>query len=60
MEGLTPLDIKRIEREKALNFRSELDEVAHQEAQRSDGLFMGMTDNEILVNKAEFIKLGLM
>ena len=50
-----------MDKEKALNFRKNLDKFAEDENELKEGqLFMGMTDQEILVNKSEWIALGLM
>lgn len=44
-----------------MEFRRKLDEFAEEENTRKDEeLFMGMTDAEILVNKNDWIALGLM
>ena len=50
-----------MDKEKALEFRKKLDLFMREENQLKEGeLFMGMTDQEIMVNKSEWIALGLM
>lgn len=50
-----------MEKEKAEYQKMIMDEYNSEEKVRKDNtLFMGMTDEEILVNKGEFIALGLM
>jgi len=52
VQGLTAEDFKRMDREKALKVRDMMDEHnAEEDNQREAQLFMGMTDQEILVNK---------
>ena len=61
VEGLTKDDFKRMEREKALNFREQLDKFVESEQKvREDNTFYGMTDEEIMVNQEVFKQLGLL
>ena len=61
VQGLTPEHFKKMDKEKALEFRKKLDLFMREENQLKEGeLFMGMTDQEIMVNKSEWIALGLM
>ena len=61
VQGLTPEHFKKMDKEKALEFRKKLDLFTQEENQLKEGeLFMGMTDQEIMVNKSEWIALGLM
>jgi hypothetical protein len=42
-----------MDKDKALNFRKQLDEFTKEEAEyKQEELFMGMTDAEIMVNKS--------
>lgn len=61
VEGLTEEDFRAKNKQKAINFKQELDQFVQQEDnKRGEGVFMGMTDAEILVNKKEWTALGLM
>lgn len=52
VKGLTADDFRKMDQEKALDFRKKLDLYTSEEAnRREEQLFMGMTDQEILVNK---------
>jgi len=51
VSGMTPEDFRKKEKEKALQFKNNLDEYVEKEDNIKDNeLFMGMTDEEILVN----------
>ena len=61
VEGLTEQDFRAKNKEKAFNFKQQLDQFVEQEdIKRGEDVFMGMTDAEILVNKKEWTALGLM
>ena len=62
LANLTPDKIRAQEKEKSKVFREQLDKETEiqKKAQPCEQLFMGMTDQEILVNQAEFKELGLM
>lgn len=61
MEGLTEEDFKKMDKSKAEYQKMIMDEHNSEEKERKENmLFMGMSDEEILVNKGEFIALGLM
>ena len=61
VDGFTEADFRKREKDKALNFKQQLDEFVLQEDDlRGENVFMGMTDAEILVNKKEWTALGLM
>lgn len=61
MQGLTEEDFKKMDKDKAEYQKMIMDEHNSEEKYRKENqLFMGMSDEEILVNKGEFIALGLM
>ena len=61
LKGLTAEDFRQMDKEKALEFRRKLDRATQDENHLKEGeLFMGMTDQEIMDNKTQWIALGLM
>lgn len=62
-EGLSPEDIRRKSQEKARDYKQQLDELyGGEEAplNKVPKTFLGMSDDEIVVNKDMFEELGLL
>ena len=61
VKGLSPEDIKQMEKDKAAYQKMIMDEYnKEQEEVVGADLFMGMSDEEILMNRREFEEIGLL
>ena len=52
-------ELRQIEENKHSQLRGMLDQTMNDKEQEKEKLFFGMSDKEILVNKKEFMELGL-